>query len=111
MTAWRALVRRHDLDLLLVEARSPGPRRRTQGMGFALPGLAVLERARAQLDARLERHWLHAYERARRRYGRAVVAVRARVCQGCYITLPTSAAANADTPTVCESCGRILIWR
>ena len=30
---------------------------------------------------------------------------------GCYMTLPTSAAAGADTLAVCESCGRILIWR
>ncbi len=111
MSAWSALVQLHDLDLLLEEAHFPGQQRRAQGLGFAFPGLSAVERAQEQIRSRLDRHWLHAYERARRRYGRAVVTVRARVCQGCYITLPTSAASSGDVPTVCESCGRILIWR
>ena len=111
MSIWSALVQLHDLDLLLEEARAPGPRHRRPGPGLDVPGLAALERVRVQLHARLDRRWLHAYERARQRYGRAVVAVRERVCQGCYMTLPTSAAAGADTLAVCESCGRILVWR
>jgi predicted nucleic acid-binding Zn-ribbon protein len=111
VNGWSALVQLHDLDLLLEEVHAPGLRRRVQSLSLEFPGLPALERHRAQLHARLERRWLHAYERARCRYGRAVVSVRERVCQGCFITLPTSAAATSDAPTVCESCGRILIWR
>jgi hypothetical protein len=111
VSGWSALVQLHDLDLLLEEAHAPGHRRRAQNVGLEFPGIPALERLRAQLHARLDRRWLHVYERARHRYGRAVVPVRERVCQGCFITLPTSAAANTDAPTVCESCGRILIWR
>ena len=76
-------------------------------MGCRQDGLPALERARAQLCARLEPRWILAYERAGRRYSRAVVAVRDGVCQGCFITLPT-AAARVDALSVCESCGRIL---
>jgi len=105
------VVRLHDLDLLLEEARSGGARQCSSSLGLCLTGLPALERARAQLHHRLDPRWLRAYERARRRYGRAVVAVRDRVCQGCFITLPTSAAASRDSLSVCESCGRILFWR
>jgi hypothetical protein len=104
---WTDVVRLHDLDLLLEEARAGGARQRSLTVGFRHGGLPVLERARAQLCARMEPRWIHAYERARRRYGRAVVSVRGGVCQGCFITLPT-AAARADALSVCESCGRIL---
>ena len=104
-------MRLHDLDLLLEEARSGGVRQRAESLGFSVAGLPALERARARMQARLERRWQHAYERAQRRYGRAIVAVRERVCQGCFITLPTSAAAGAETLALCESCGRILLWR
>ena len=71
-------------------------------------GLPAAERARARLDLRLEPRWADVYERAQRRYGRAVVAVRDRVCQGSFITLPTSAAASRDSLSMCEACGRIL---
>jgi hypothetical protein len=111
MSGWRDLIRLHDLDLLLDEARSGGARRRTSSLGFALAAVPALERSRVRLHARLEDRWVRAYERAQRRYGRGVVAVRDRVCQGCFITLPTAAAPSRDSLSVCESCGRILIWR
>jgi len=110
MTGWTDVVSLHDLDLLLEEARCGGTRQRTLSLGFRLAGLAALERARARLHARLEGRWVHAYERVQRRYGRGVVAVRDRVCQGCFITLPTCAASSRGSLTVCESCGRILFW-
>jgi hypothetical protein len=111
VSEWTAVVQLHDLDLLLEEVRGAarGPGAPASGPGLA--GLPALERARGQLRGRVGRRWLHAYERAQRRYGRAVVAVRDRVCQGCFITLPTAAAATDDALTVCESCGRVLFWR
>jgi predicted nucleic acid-binding Zn-ribbon protein len=110
MSGWADVVRLHDLDLLLEEAHAGGARQRSLGAGFRHEGLPALQRARAQLSARLEPRWGHAYERAHRRYGRAVVAVDGGVCQGCFITLPTGAV-NGETLTVCESCGRILFRR
>jgi hypothetical protein len=111
MTGWSDMISLHDLDLLLEEARNGGARQRILSLGLRLPGVAALERARVRLQARLGNRWVQAYERAQRRYGRGVVAVRDRVCQGCFITLPTCAVASPDSLAVCESCGRILFWR
>jgi hypothetical protein len=111
MTGWSDMVSLHDLDLLLEEARDGGSRQRILSLGFRLPGAAALERARVRLHARLGCRSVHAYERAQRRYGRGVVAVRDRVCQGCFVMLPTCAVASPDSLAVCESCGRILFWR
>lgn len=105
------LVRLHDLDLLLEEAHDLGAVRKLDDLGFAIDGDAPLTRMRAKLVASLERRWLTVYDRAQRRYGRGVAAVRERVCQGCFITLPTSVLPAPDSPTMCESCGRILCWR
>jgi predicted nucleic acid-binding Zn-ribbon protein len=107
VSGWTDVVLLNDLDLLLEEARAGGVRQRSATVGFRHDGLPALERARAQIRGRIEPRWGLAYERARQRYGRAVVGVRGRVCQGCFITLPT-AAAHADILSVCESCGRIL---
>src|SRR5438552_2486014 len=81
--------------------------------GVAIPHARALavQRARARLTAARERRWLTVYERAHARYGRGLAAVRGRVCQGCFITLPTSALPGPESPTVCESCGRVLCWR
>lgn len=102
----------HDLDQMLGELRNPKLAARLKKLGYEIESTAPLERARAKLLAQVDRRWLNHYERALRRYGRAVAVVRERVCLGCFITLPTSAAPNADESlTLCESCGRILYWR
>ena len=106
-----ALLELHELDLQLAEAREPAATA-LRKLGFELtvpPGIA---RVRARLLAGVERRWLQHYERALQRYGRGVVAMRERVCLGCFVTLPTSAAPGVgETLTLCESCGRILYWR
>jgi predicted nucleic acid-binding Zn-ribbon protein len=113
MTALAQLVRLGDLDLLLREARDEVSRVRLRKLGFELGGLDRLEAARERLAAAIEGRWMAVYERARRRYGRGVAAVRERVCQGCFVTLPTSAASRpgaGESPGLCECCGRILFW-
>jgi len=102
-----------DLDLLLRELADPAARARLRKFGFDVAGLSRLESARARSAAALEPRWLALYERLRLRYGRAVAAVRARVCLGCFVTLPTTARPplSADTHLrVCENCGRIHYW-
>jgi hypothetical protein len=107
-----AVLQLQDLDVLLAEVRNPRSVSRMKKLGFELGPLAPLERARAKLRAQVDRRWLNHYERALARYGRGVAVVRDRVCQGCFITLPTSASPNTDEIlTLCESCGRILYWR
>jgi predicted nucleic acid-binding Zn-ribbon protein len=113
MTTVGQLVHLGDLDLLLCEARDEASRLRLRKLGLELVGLERLGAARDRLAAAIEHRWMVMYERARQRYGRGVVAVRERVCQGCFVTLPTSATSRpggGETPRLCESCGRVLIW-
>jgi len=108
-----AIVQLQDLDLLIAEAADPAARARLRKLGFAIDDPAGLEAERTRLAATIERRWLSTYERARQRYGRAVAAVRDRVCSGCFVTLPTTArprGGGEESPGICESCGRILYW-
>jgi predicted nucleic acid-binding Zn-ribbon protein len=111
VSALDQLVRLHDLDLLRQQVADAAAAARLSALGFGPADGAPLERARARLSGQLEPRWLQVYERALGRYGRGLAAVRGRVCQGCHITLPTSALPAADAPKMCESCGRILCWR
>lgn len=109
MTTAQDVLHLNDLDLMLREFDRNGPQLRKLGLAAES---AVAERARDKLLGRLDRRWVSHYERALRRYGRAVARVHERVCLGCFVTLPTSASPSADERlTVCESCGRILYWR
>jgi predicted nucleic acid-binding Zn-ribbon protein len=107
------LMRLHDLDMLVRDYREAASREILEGSGFRISGLEQLERTRDELARTIDRHWLELYEKALRRYGRAVVPVKDRVCLGCFMTLPSSASrltAGSDVLLVCESCGRILYW-
>ncbi|HTO90415.1 MAG TPA: hypothetical protein VMJ70_04735 [Candidatus Sulfotelmatobacter sp.] len=111
MTEAHALLQVQEIDLLLQEWSLPVSRVRLVRMGFPTGDDRSLQRARQKLFTGLERRWQRLYERALLRYGRGVVGVRERVCQGCRITLPTSAAPGpGESLTLCESCGRILYW-
>ena len=113
MTGVEGILELHDLDLMLAEARALGPAAdRLKRLGLEVRDPKHLERLRTRLVAGVDRRWLNHYERALRRYGRALTRVRERVCQGCFITLPTSASPGVEESlTLCESCGRILYWR
>ena len=68
---------------------------------------------RSKLLQQLEARWQTDYERTRGRYGRAMVAVRERVCTGCFVTMPITArprGASDDPPSLCQGCGRLLYW-
>ncbi|HEY3214944.1 MAG TPA: C4-type zinc ribbon domain-containing protein [Candidatus Eisenbacteria bacterium] len=113
MTSQDLIVHLNDLDLLLRETMDPVSRARLKKLGFGLEGIARLQAARNRTAAEAERRWMVIYERVRQRYGKAVAAVRDRVCLGCYVTLPTTArprAVHEDPLSTCESCGRILYW-
>jgi predicted nucleic acid-binding Zn-ribbon protein len=111
MSLAEGLLRLHDLDLLIVETHDPAASQRLRQMGFDLEAPEVLERTRARLMGDLDPRWVGHYERARGRYGRGLVQVRGRACQGCFMTLATSAApAAGESLTLCESCGRVLFW-
>ncbi|MEO5618274.1 MAG: hypothetical protein ABIS67_10915 [Candidatus Eisenbacteria bacterium] len=107
----RALLQLQDLDLLIGEFGSPESRSRLSRLGLGSEDPRALQRQRQRLFEAVDPRWQRYYERASMRYGRGVVAVRERVCQGCRVTLPTSAAPGpGELLTLCESCGRILFW-
>jgi predicted nucleic acid-binding Zn-ribbon protein len=111
MNGPHALLQVQEIDLLLQEVGDPAIRARLERLGFALSEDRTLLRHRSRMFAGVDRRWQRLYERAQLRYGRGVVGVRERVCQGCRIQLPTSAAPGpGESLTLCESCGRILYW-
>lgn len=74
--------------------------------------LATVRADRERLAPRCGPELLARYEALRRAHGgRAVAAVRDRVCQGCHVTLTSGAWQHASTATdlpLCDNCGRIL---
>ena len=106
------LLQLHDTDLMLAALREKDSAAQLKRLGVEGAEVAAVEKTRDRLVRQVETRWVTPYERALQRYGRGVVAVRARVCQGCYIKLPTSKVPGVlDALTLCESCGRILYWR
>lgn len=110
MSSAARLAHLSDVDLLLREVADAASRSRLAKLGFDLSGAPRVHQAREALAGTVDARWMNLYERARRRYGRGVAAVRGRVCQGCFVTLPTSVASRADGEGLglCESCGRLL---
>ena len=106
------LIELQDLDQFAEMAGVPAHAARLRKLGYSLENLEGLERERARLVGLLDRRWTSLYERSLARYGRGLTAVRARVCQGCFITLPTSAAPPPGEAMVhlCEGCARLLYW-
>jgi len=113
MSAARTVLELQDLDQLLELASDPACRARLGRAGFNFDGLSSLERERTRIVAALEHRWASLYERSLGRYGRGVTLVRERVCQGCFVTLPTSAAPPPGEGGLhlCEGCGRLLYCR
>ncbi|MBK7368463.1 MAG: hypothetical protein IPJ04_11270 [Candidatus Eisenbacteria bacterium] len=113
MNGSAAVLELQDLDQLIALTRDPESVARLKRMGFKFDGTAALLEDRARLEHDIERRWWVAYERSHARYGRGLTAVQSRVCQGCFVTLPISAAPPMGEVALhqCQSCGRLLIWR
>lgn len=111
MSLVASMIQLHDVDAILLEARNTRLAGRLKKLGFEIGPTAALEKVRARVAESIDPRWLNHYDRAMKRYGRGIAVVRQRVCQGCFITLPTSATPGAGDPlTLCESCGRVLYW-
>lgn len=112
MSVARSVLELNDLDQLLELVRDPDCRTLLERAGFHFAGAPALERERARLLAGIDRRWAGLYERSLSRYGHGVTLVRERVCQGCHVTLPTSAAPPPGEPALhlCQGCGRLLYW-
>ncbi len=112
MSAVDSFLALHELDQLLLQASEPSHAARWKRMGYAIEPVPPLVRDRERIAEHLERRWLSVYERSLGRYGRGLSAVRNRVCLGCRLTLPTSAAPPPGEAHlhVFEGCGRLLLW-
>ena len=106
----QALVALQDLDLMIREAKDPKRATQEEELGFPLDGVGKLERTRERLARQVDDRLLQLYERMSRRYARVIVPVEGKVCQGCFMGLPTALRRNPDAGIVenCENCGRIL---
>ena len=112
MSPSEAVFQLHELDLLQREMDHEARAQRRRKLGLAPVDALAIRRQRERLATGLDRRWAVAYDRAQRRYGLAVAAVRERVCTGCYMGLPRTAAPPVSgSLACCESCGRILYWR
>lgn len=109
----REVLELQDLDDLLAFAADREHLSRLKKMGYTIGAPDALLARRAKLASGIERRWHLAYDRAAARWGRGLTPVRAKVCQGCFVTLPTSAAPPPGEAAlhVCEGCGRLLWWR
>lgn len=113
MNEFKDVLELHDLDQTMSFLRDPARAGKLKRMGYVLSRLSGLERERERLTGLLDRRWLSLYERSLGRYGHGITRVRGRVCQGCFLTLPTSAAPSPGDAQLhlCENCGRLLYWR
>jgi hypothetical protein len=111
VTSAEHLLRIHDLDLLAQELSDLPCSAKLRRLGLTVAPAEQVEPWRARALEGLDARWRQNYERALKRYGSGVAAARGRVCQGCFMTLPRSAAPwIEDGVTICEACGRILFW-
>lgn len=108
----RQVLELHDVDLLLSLVADEENARVLRRAGYTLAGAPALARERGRLAASIDRRWLGWYERSLGRYGRGLTPVNGRVCQGCFVTLPTSTAPPPGEAHLhlCEGCGRLLYW-
>ena len=64
-----------------------------------------------EMEGALDPRVQHRYQRLTGRRGRAIVPVIRGTCYGCFVSVPTALASDADRNAelrYCESCGRFL---
>ena len=112
MSVLESVIELHDLDQLLALVEDVPARARWRRMGLAFGEADELRRERTRRLESLDRHWRLHYERGLERYGAGLTRVRGRVCQGCFVTLPTSQAPPSGLAQLhlCQGCGRLLLW-
>ncbi|MBW3660079.1 MAG: hypothetical protein KY397_00395 [Gemmatimonadetes bacterium] len=79
-------------------------------LGFEKPDVEAIETEIESLREEISPAVLRRYERIAGKYSRPLVPVRRGVCYGCFVRFPTARISelSEETPTTCESCGRLL---
>jgi len=97
-----------ELDALLDALENANDRQQEEALGFRVEETTRIRRERERLVSGMNADLLGRYERLRKRYPRAVVGTRGRVCFGCNTLRPTAMASRSVGLETCERCGRIL---
>lgn len=79
-------------------------------LGFEKPEADSIAEEIESLKKEISPAVLRKYERIAEKYDRPLVPVRKGVCYGCFVRFPTARMSelSEETPTTCESCGRLL---
>lgn len=108
------LIKLNDLELLIREVEAEEARAVEQGLGFQVgdaPQHESLLAVRKRLREGIRPDTLSQFDRAWKRYGRALAPVNNGVCCGCFHRLPTSMTPDPALGTqYCPFCARILYW-
>ena len=107
---FRLLVGLQDLDIMIKEVKDKSTSSELKSMGFKLEGLEELQKARAQIAAKVPAALLQRYEKLAAYYKVAILPVTGNMCLGCFVKLPTSFFSSAYRSELinCENCGRML---
>jgi predicted nucleic acid-binding Zn-ribbon protein len=106
------LIKLNDLEMLIKE--TDDPELVEKGLGFKLEKRDDLLAMRQRIRSAVRPDSLSRFDRAWKRYGRALAPVDNGVCCGCFGRLPTAMGASSfdpgeDAPS-CPFCARILYW-
>ena len=107
------LIKLNDLELLIKETEGADAQAVEKGLGFKVQTHEGLLALRTRLREAVRAESLARFDRAWKRYGRAMAPVSDGVCCGCFARLPTSLSPSTDpgsmVPT-CPYCARLLYW-
>jgi predicted nucleic acid-binding Zn-ribbon protein len=80
-----------------------------EALGFKTNDAATIDAEIESLKARIDPPVLRQFEKIATKYDRPLVPIHNGVCYGCFVRYPTAKLADiGDTPTTCESCGRLI---
>ncbi len=107
---FRLLIGLQDLDIMIKEVKDKSTSEELKSMGFQLTGLEELQKARAEIAAKIPTALRNRYEKLAAHYKMAILPVTGDRCLGCFVKLPTSffSSAYSHELLTCENCGRML---
>lgn len=102
------LIMLQDLDIMIREAEDEKLVKSEEKLGFKIDGLDKLKKTRKQLTLKIDPAVLQHYEKVSKKYKRAVVPVKDKICFGCFMKQPAIAPHQGEFPLmICERCSRI----
>jgi predicted nucleic acid-binding Zn-ribbon protein len=107
------LIKLHDMDMMIRDASEERYANEETGLGFVLPNLASLKKAREEIREEISENNIQHYDRLFMKFGRAIAPVNHGICYGCFMQLPTQfvqESSQNEGVGVCPKCRRFLYW-